>query len=154
MVRLISLPTSWNPKDSLYPELFALTVAAFIWAPLFTNKSITFHCDNAATVFILAKRSVPRHRSDILYLVKSLTKVALISRFYFWVVHIPGVSNIEADALSRFKINPFRKLLLPNRPLDQHIAPFFKLNPNYPNGFIWKQSHIIQLAQALCNQSI
>ena len=121
---------------------------------VFANKSITFHCDNASTVFILAKRSVPRHRSDVLYLVKALTKLALNSRFYFWVVHIPGVSNIEADALSRFKSNPFRKLLLPKRSLDQHIAPFFNSNPNYPIGFVWKQSHIVRIAQSLCTQSI
>ena len=146
----VSLPANWNLHDSLRPELLALMVAAIIWAPKFAHKAVTFHCDNLPIVSIIISRSPAKHRKDILYLIRILTEIALFHHYYFWVTHIPGDLNIEADALSRLFANPLKRLL--SHPNDSHIQPFFDINPHYPFKFNWKETQVSDLLNQLCNE--
>ena len=137
----IPLPSNFNWDDISFPEFLALTVAAIIWAPQFTGKAVHFHCDNSAVVSMVIKRSTPKYRPDLLRLSRWLTQVALFYKFYFWIQHIPGLLNIEADNLSRFKPNPFNRFLIPDiyESIDKYSKPFLLLNPDYSNSFVWSQ---------------
>lgn len=143
----VPLPSNMNWNDIHFPEFLALTVAAIVWAPQFTGKAVHFHCDNSSVVSMVVKRSTPKYRPDLLRLARWLTQVALFFKFYFWTQHIPGALNIEADNLSRFKPNPFKRFSIPNiyESIDQFSKPFFNLNPNYSDSFIWKQEKIDKL---------
>ena len=137
----VPLPSNMNWDDINFPEFLALTVAAVVWAPQFTGKAVHFHCDNSAVVSMVVKRSTPKYRPDLLRLTRWLTQVALFYKFYFWTQHIPGLLNIEADNLSRFKSDPFKRFLIPNisESIDLFSKPFLVLNPNYSESFNWTQ---------------
>ena len=135
----IKLPQPWIWTDINRPELLAMVVAAVVWAPLFSNRSVTFHCDNSSVVAQVISRSIPKWRPDLLHLTRWLTQVALKNRFYFWIQFIPGESNVEADNLSRFLPMPFERLLL-KETIDKYTSPFFTFQPNYSKIFNWKQT--------------
>ena len=64
-----------------------------------------FRCDNMAVVECLKKRSCKdRHLS---FLLRELSLAAILHSFTFTAVHIPGIKNKEADALSRFDFQAF-----------------------------------------------
>jgi len=143
----IQLPSNMNWNDINFPEFLALTVAAVRWAPDFHGKAVHFHCDNSAVVSMVIKRSTPKPRKDLLRLARWLTQVALFYKFYFWIQHIPGVLNIEADNLSRLKPNPFARFSRLDilETIDEFTKPFFTLNPNYSNSFDWTQDQVLKI---------
>ena len=95
------------------------------WAPSLKGKSVHFHCDNLPVVQFVVKRSTPPQRPDLSHLTRWLTQIALKNQFYFWISHIPGKLNIEADNLSRFKLFPLKRLYLPQSRLIPSLKPFF-----------------------------
>ena len=147
----IQLPQAFNWNDINFPEFFALVVAVYLWAPLFAGKSVHFHCDNSAVVSMVIKRSITKDRADLLSLARWLTQIALAHRFYFWITYIPGVLNIEADNLSRFKVNPFERLYscLDGAQIDKHSKPFFNFNKNFDSSFDWKQDSALVIANRI-----
>ncbi len=89
-----------------FRELYPIVAAAVVWGEHWKCKQIIFLCDNEATVNILNKG-----RSKCLYIMKlmrNMTWLALKQNFTFKSRHIPGKSNIIADALSRFQMERFR----------------------------------------------
>ena len=107
----------WLPSHQLNPatgisiawqELYPIYLACMLWAPLWANKRICFHCDNLATVTILSAKSskVPR----IMNLIRMITLQTLMFNFTFTAKHVPGVDNSIADSLSRFQMSRFRLL--------------------------------------------
>lgn len=88
-----------------WQELFPIYLACMVWAPLWANKQICFHCDNEATVAILSSKSskIPR----IMNLVRPITLQTLKFNFIFTAKHVPGVDNSIADSLSRFQMSRF-----------------------------------------------
>lgn len=82
-----------------YLELHALTHAAVAWGHLWHGKRITFRCDAEAAVrAVQAMRSTRDNMSELLRL---LHTTAARHGFDFRCVHLPGVANVIADALSR-----------------------------------------------------
>ena len=71
------------------------------------NHTIEFPTDNLALVSIINKCS---SRKPHIMLVRVLVKYMLRFNFVFYAIHIPGVLNVLADALSRDQIGLFRSL--------------------------------------------
>ncbi|VDI32332.1 Hypothetical predicted protein [Mytilus galloprovincialis] len=89
-------------------ELYPIVVAAVLWGKEWCGKRILFYCDNLATVHIIAKgRS---KETNIMKLMRKLTMCAATYNFAVYSEHLPGKSNVIADALSRLQMNKFRLL--------------------------------------------
>ena len=154
----LSLDYGRNTNDSSFPEFLAMVTAAYHWRNEFSNKVVHFHCDNSATVGFVITRSTPRNRPDLLNLARWLTVVALRFRFYFWITHIPGILNIEADNLSRFKKKPFNRLFfhangIRMEPMDKYTQPFFDFNPNFDSSFQFNAQLAITSAHTILHGS-
>ncbi|MGI8485846.1 MAG: hypothetical protein ACR2OU_16505, partial [Thermomicrobiales bacterium] len=89
-----------NTKVSMpYLELHALTQAAVTWGEEWRGKRVTFCCDAEAAVRAV---QVMRSRRDSLSeLLRLLYATAAKHDFEFRCEHLPGVTNVIADALSR-----------------------------------------------------
>ena len=69
------------------------------------GRHVCFHSDNLAVVMVLTKRSAKdRH---LLALLRCLFFLASFHKFQYSAVHVPGVYNTAADALSRSSITDF-----------------------------------------------
>ena len=91
-----------------YLELLALVSAAATWGDRWRGKRVTFHCDCEPVVFAVSKLTSPS--PNMMHLIRTLFMIAARSQFEFRVLHIPGVTNQVADALSRGQIDRFRLL--------------------------------------------
>lgn len=91
-----------------YKELFPIVLAAHVWGMHWSRKQIMFRSDNEAVVAMLKSKTsrVP----DIMRLLRSLLFAAAKFNFFFSALHIPGIQNSIADALSRFHWQEFRRL--------------------------------------------
>jgi len=108
-------------------ELLALTLAAATWGHLWAGKQVTFFCDNL--VVVQAVSSFASRNDDSMDLIRSLFMIAARFDFNFRVLHIAGLDNSRADALSRGQMLEFRNLapqadLLPTRPQHERILRF------------------------------
>ena len=121
----------WHPFHQLNPatgisiqwqELYPIYLACMLWAPLWANRRICFHCDNQATVAILSAKSskIPR----IMNLVRVITLQTLKFNFTFSAKHVPGLDNGIADSLSRFQMARFRLLAPDASPVPCQIPHF------------------------------
>ena len=80
-------------------ELYALTHAAVTWGAHWHGRKITFRCDAEAAVVAVQKM---RSRKDSMSaLLRLLYATAAQHGFLFRCVHLAGVTNTVADALSR-----------------------------------------------------
>ncbi len=89
-------------------EFIPIIIAAKVWGSSWERKRVAFHSDNMAEVNCIKNTACKdRHLS---FLLRELTTIAIMSSFTFTAVHIPGVQNSKADALSRFDLQKFREL--------------------------------------------
>jgi len=89
-------------------EMIPIYVACAIWAETFHTKKVLFHTDNMGCVQAWAKQGSAN--SSVLRLMREIVAVAAIHNFTINIVHVKGVQNEIADALSRFQLARFRKL--------------------------------------------
>ena len=99
----------WMSKMGItWRELFAIVVASNTWGNQLCSKRILFHCDNEAVVHIL--KSGSSKDNSRMVLVRSLFYICARFNFECSAVHVPGIQNEIADALSRMDIARFRDL--------------------------------------------
>lgn len=92
-------------RSITFKELYAITAAVNTWATHLAGYNILFHCDNMSVVNILSTgTSKCRH---IMSLVRYLFYVCAKHNIMLRAVHIPGVQNSWADALSRLQVDKF-----------------------------------------------
>ena len=97
-----------DSSDICVKELFAIAVAANTFGGQWRGKSIIFYCDNKTSVDVFyAERA---HSKGLNAVLRSLHYVAAIFEFQLTVKHIPGKLNWKADALSRQRVDLYRKL--------------------------------------------
>jgi hypothetical protein len=96
-----------QPISMAFRELYPIVVAALLWGHMWRRKRILFHCDNSAVVEIIKKR----RSSDlpISNLMRTLCYCAAKNNFDVYSEHVPGITNIIADSLSRLQIPRFRQ---------------------------------------------
>ena len=103
----------WAPSQAqqsiAYKELFPVVIPAHLWGHLWTKRHVLFRSDNEAVVAILTSRTskVPA----LMRLLRDLLLSAAQFNFTFTSVHVPGIQNKIADAISRFHWQEFRRLV-------------------------------------------
>ena len=88
-------------------ELFAIVMAAELWAPLLKGQALVLRSDNSATV-----ASINSMKSEIpvaQQLLKHLSLNCLHFQIFFKAVYIEGSRNVLSDLLSRGRLQEFRR---------------------------------------------
>ena len=113
----------WMPTQTLlsiaYKEFFPVVIAAHLWGAQWINRRVCFRLDNASVVAIL--NACTFRDTQIMALLRALLGVAARFNFTFEAVHLPGVDNPVADALSRFNWQVFRRLAPDSSPYPTPI---------------------------------
>ena len=103
---------SWAPTQAhqsiAYKELFLVVVAAHLWGCRWSKKHVLFRSDNEAVVAIPSARTL--ECSVLMHLLRDLLLSAARQGFSFSAAHVPGVDNKVANAVSRFRLQGFRRL--------------------------------------------
>ena len=108
-------------KSIAWRELFAIVIAIVTWGDQLKSKRVQFHCDNLTIVQILQKGTSPV--CDLMVLVRALFYICAKHNLECTAVHIEGIRNNIADALSRLRLDTFKSLVpdseeTPTIPLD------------------------------------
>ena len=98
-----------NRRSITFKELYAITMAITVWSSYLATRKIIFHCDNSAVVQIITSGS--SRCPHIMSLMRYLFYVCSRSNIVLTAVHIPGIQNSAADALSRLQVSRFRELV-------------------------------------------
>ena len=116
-------PEGVKEKVSItWRELYAIVVAVLTWSGHFQGKRIIFHCDNLAVVHIVTKGT--SRDMLIMNLVRTLFFACAQNSFEFKIIHVAGIRNEKADALSRGDLDRFW-LLTPNADRNMTVPPPF-----------------------------
>ena len=113
-------PLDWQGNNITVLELYPIVLALNIWMDHISNKKLRIHTDNQDLVHIINKKT--SREKSIMPLVRKLVLTALHNNTLMHAVHIPGVSNSLADALSRLQLGRFRKLA-PNMEAQASVVP-------------------------------
>lgn len=127
------LPKEEDKEISMaFRELYPIVIASLLWGHLWTSKRILFYCDNEATVKIIHKG---RSKSlSIMKLMRQLTWCSAKFNFCIYSKHLPGKTNLIADALPRFQMAKFRCLAPTADSQSQPCPPMEKVLWKLPVG--------------------
>jgi hypothetical protein len=89
-----------------FRELYAVVAACATWGPDLSAKRLLIHCDNMAVVHCVNAGS--SKCGHIMRLVRELYYIAANNSFEIRMIHVPGAVNIEADMISRDRVEAFR----------------------------------------------
>lgn len=92
-------PESWVPINITVKELLPIIVCVALWGREWSGTSVRCRCDNAAVVAIIRSGSCKDELA--MHLLRSLFFLVATYDLKLWSVHVPGVLNGAADALSR-----------------------------------------------------
>ena len=100
----------WWPPDLQgmhinFLEVYPLLAAARRWGKRWTGRRVILRCDNLAAVGII-NRGTTRHPVVMSWL-RELFWLSATHNFRISAIHVPGVFNTRADALSRFDFTRF-----------------------------------------------
>lgn len=98
-----SWSVSVNERDHINVlELRAIFLALSEWAPVLRGVTVAIHCDNKTAVSYILKEGGTRSHSLMMWARCLLT---LVDRWGIQLrpAYLPGMANLEADALSRGK---------------------------------------------------
>lgn len=126
-------PANWQELDITVLELFPIFMAVSIYAPSLTHHRVIFHCDNQAIVTVINKQT--SKSKPIMSIIRPFVLLLLHYDIHFTAVHIPGISNVLCDSLSRQVATPsllktYGMKLCPT-DIPTHLLPAnFLLNSN------------------------
>jgi hypothetical protein len=92
-----------------WKELYAVVICAAIFGPVWTGNTVPILCDNMGVVDLLRNKrrsAIP----EILDLIRLLITIEATHDMQISVVHIAGVANTVADAISRLRMERARAL--------------------------------------------
>ena len=101
-------PESWKSFHISIMELYPIVLAVELWHSRLAHQSIIFHCDNSAVCHIINSHS--SKDPVIMTLVRRLVVSSMKYDILFHAIHVPGLLNPLADALSRQDIAKARQL--------------------------------------------
>ena len=87
-------------------EIFPVVISISLWASKLASKCILFHTNNQGLVEVINKKTTKD--KNLLVLLRELVLQCL--KHPFRAVHVPGVLNVKADALSRLQVTKFKSL--------------------------------------------
>ena len=145
-------PEDWEGVDIASKELVPVVVAAALWGRQWSGSHVCFHFDNMAVVAVLNNRSAKN--SLLAHLLRCFSLFSAYFAFHFTAVHIPGVLNTAADALSRDNLHLFSSLV-PNTPQFLVPPPLSQLlitsRPDWGSPH-WTQLFALSLREELPSQ--
>ena len=101
-------PIGFDGLNIAVKELIPIVLASYILGGSWSRKCIVFKCDNQGVVTLLHNWSCKdRH---LAFLLRELSKQAVLHSFTFYAIHIPGKYIVKADLLSRFKLQEFCRI--------------------------------------------
>ena len=86
-------------------ELGAIVIATLTWGNTWKGKRILFQCDNEAAVTAINTGACKNER--MMELTRELWFICCVFDCELRAVHVPGITNIDADLLSRGEIDMF-----------------------------------------------
>lgn len=101
-------PDHWLHMDISFKELFPIVIALLCWGHILANNCISFHTDNVSVVHMI--NSQTSHDPACMFLLRKLVITSMSRNILFKAIHVPGVSNSIADALSRLQLPKARNL--------------------------------------------
>ena len=107
-------------------ELIPVVLAAAIFGPQWSGKVVQFKIDNAAVVQVI--EATYAQNAHLMHLLRLLVFYASFYDFWFTASHIPGITNTNADALSR-----------------NNMVVFFSQAPGSDKDPIQIPNHLVQL---------
>ena len=120
-----SWPPLWTALHITVKEFLPIVLAVAMWGHQWQGKVVRRLCDNAAVVAVI--RSGTSKDTNVMHLIRSLFFFAAKYNLILLPVHLPGLDNSAADALSR---NDLSLLSLsgsisttPTRPNSVRVAP-------------------------------
>lgn len=99
--------SAWENKSIALKELLPIVLACAIWGPSWSHKRVQVSCDNAAVVEIVNTKT--SKCKDIMHLLRCLHFFLAYHDCTLKTVHVPGVLNVAADAISRNRPQVLRK---------------------------------------------
>ena len=107
-------------QDINFQELFAIMAATLTWGQRWVGRRIVFVTDNEPITRIWASGTSPV--PSLMKLVRKIFMFAALNDFCVSLKHINGHANMAADALSRFQMERFRRLM-PNADQQPTVIP-------------------------------
>lgn len=101
-------PIKWKSKNIIVLEMFPIVLSVRIWADNLANRCVIFHTDNQALAEVINKKTTKDR--ELLVLVRALVLSCLRHNILFRAIHLPGILNTKADALSRLQVDKFKSL--------------------------------------------
>lgn len=92
-------PPSFGAHSIAVKELLPIVMACVVWGKAWHRKAVLVHCDNQAVVDIV--NAGYSKDPALMQLVRSLFFIITRLEIALRAVHIPGVQNTAADAISR-----------------------------------------------------
>ena len=102
-------------------ELVPIVITALMWGQEWKGMLVQVRCDNAAMVAIVNSGS--SRNSQAMHLRRCLAFLAAKGDFRLRAVHIRGVENVAADALSRNNLNVLRSCCPQADPQETAVPP-------------------------------
>ena len=103
---------AWLPSQQAlgmtYKELYPIVIACHLWGSAWSRHRVLFHCDNLSVVHII--RNGTCQDENVMHLVRDLFLISTKCEFRVSAAHLPGKTNLIADALSRFNFQDFLRL--------------------------------------------
>ena len=122
-------PHSWIGRNIIVLEMFPIVISVSIWASDPANKCILFHTDNLGLVEVINRKTIKDRQ--LLVVLRELILQCLKHNILFRAVHVPGVHNVKADALSHLQVTRVKSIC---QGMDhaQTLVPAHLLPQNWP----------------------
>ena len=88
----------WKPLNILAKELVPIAIACAVWGPDWRCQRVLVHCDNMAVAQVITAQSSKDF--TLMHLLGCIHFFCAVGDFKPRAVHIPGSSNMPADAVS------------------------------------------------------
>ena len=107
-------PEVFAERSIAVKELLPIVLASIVWGSGWRKQSVLAHCDNQSVVDIV--NSGYSKDSQLMHLLRSLFFITAHLQITLRAVHIPGVANVGADAISRDNLIAFHLQVPTARP--------------------------------------
>jgi hypothetical protein len=109
-------------RDSMpWKELHTLVRAAATWGHEWKERNILFRLDCQPMVYAVTRGG--SRDPEIMSLLRTLSYLSALNNFHYQVQHIPGLTNVGPDHLSRGRVSVFQSLFPNSNPLPVTACP-------------------------------
>ena len=120
-------PPEWMDRGITFKEAFPILVALHLWGSRLQNKRLVCHTDNMAVMAALNASTCKCIHT--MKAIRSIVSLCMSHNILLSSMHIPGVDNDLADALSRFQEERFWGLVeQKSLRMDAHPTPMPELS--------------------------